>query len=83
MEQKEWIRLISGGFAATTAPFAVHPNDERRALEYLEMAKDAGLTIEDVILHAKIYLDNATGFPANIDDQLARVRSFFEGKLPS
>lgn len=83
MEQKEWIRLISGGFAATTAPFAVHPNDEKRALEYLEKAKDAGLTVEDVILHARSYLDNVTGFPTDIDDQLVRVRSFFQGKLPS
>ena len=43
MNRDEYILLIGGGFAHQTAPFAVHPNDEERANEYLDAARDAGL----------------------------------------
>ncbi|MBC17446.1 MAG: hypothetical protein CL942_14405 [Desulfovibrio sp.] len=77
-----WVKLIGGGFAHQTAPFAVHPLDRSRAKEYLQQAKAHGLTVSDAVAHAKEYLDTAIGWPINEAEELQRVRKFFAGKLP-
>lgn len=78
----DWIRLIGGGFAHMTAPFAVHPNDEKRAKEYLQQAKAHGLTISNAVGHAREYLRTAQGWPTDEAEQIQRVEKFFAGKLP-
>lgn len=83
MERDEWIRLIGGGFAHQTAPFALHAQDEKRANEYLVEAQAAGLTLSDALDHASAYLDNAKGWQAEKKNELMRVRDFFTDKLPS
>lgn len=82
MDAIDWVKLIGGGFAHMTAPFAVHPNDRDRAKEYLRMAKAHGLTVSDAEDHARKYLRTAIGWPTDEADQIARVRKFFSGKLP-
>lgn len=77
----DWRRLIGGGFAFQTAPFAVHPLDRERANEYLKQAKAHGLTVFDAVEHAREYLKNATGWPTNEEEQLQRVEAFFSKKL--
>jgi len=77
----DWIRLVGGGFAHMTAPFAVHPNDRKRANEYLRQAKAHGLTISDVVGHAREYLRTASGWPTDEEKQIQRVEKFFTGKL--
>lgn len=81
-EQIDWVRLIGGGFAFLTAPFAVHPLDRNRAKKYLKKAKAHGLTISDAVAHAKKYLSKAAGWPTDEAEQILRVEKFFEGKLP-
>lgn len=81
-EQADWIKLIGGGFAHMTAPFAVHPLDQQRALKYLDQAKTHGLTVADAVSHARSYLRTASGWPTDEDEQIRRVESFFSGKLP-
>lgn len=80
--QIDWKRLIGGGFAFQTAPFAVHPLDRDRAKEYLKQAKLHGLTVSDAVEHAREYLKSATGWPTNEEEQLQRVKAFFSKKLP-
>jgi len=81
-EQVDWVKLIGGGFAHMTAPFAVHPLDQQRAKKYLEQAKIHGLTVADAISHARAYLRTASGWPTDEGEQMQRVESFFSGKLP-
>lgn len=82
MDSGSWVRLIGGGFAHTTAPFAVHPHDRVRAKEYLAAAKAHGLTVVDAIGHAREYLRTASGWPTDESEQIRRVEQFFLGKLP-
>ena len=81
MNEDSWKRLIGGAFSGMTAPFAVHPNDRARAKKYLKKAKAEGLTVSDAVRQAKLHLENATGWPTDIDKQLAAVRKYFTGKL--
>lgn len=83
MTSIDWIKLIGGGFAHMTAPFAVHPLDKARAKEYLKAAQKHGLTIEDALAHAREYLENANGSPVDIENELLRVRKFIGKKLRS
>lgn len=78
----DWVRLIGGGFAHMTAPFAVHYYDRERAKEYLEAAKAHGLTISDAVGHAREYLRKAIGWPTDESKQIQLVEEFFAGKLP-
>lgn len=79
--EEYWVKLIGGGFAYQTAPFAVHPKDEERAEEYLLQAKRAGISISDTLRFARLYLESAAGWPANLEEELERVEDFFRGKL--
>ena len=78
----DWKRLIGGGFAFQTAPFAVHPLDRDRANEYLKQAKAHGLTVSDAVEHAREYLKSAQGWPTSEEEQIQRVEKFFSKKLP-
>jgi len=82
VSSEEWTRLIGGGFAYLTAPFAVHPKDRERAIVYLDSAIAHGLTVTDAVEHAREYLRSAQGWPVDIDKQLRLVEQFFTGKLP-
>jgi len=79
----DWVKLIGGGFAHMTAPFAVHAHDQNRAKKYLDQAKAHGLTISDAVAHAKEYLSSAVGWPTDEAEQIQRVEKFFAGKLPN
>jgi hypothetical protein len=73
--------LIGGAFAFETAPFAVHPNDERRAYEYLEKAKEIGLTWTDVEADIKAYLKSKNADPTWAVRQLERAEGIFKSRL--
>lgn len=79
-ERSDWIRLVGGGFAHQTAPFAVHAFDERRANKYLYEAEEAGLTLIEALDHASAYLDSAISWPFDKDKELARLRNFYSSK---
>lgn len=44
---QDWKNLIPGAMAGDTAPFGLHPNDEKRAKEAISQAKEANATFED------------------------------------
>ncbi len=81
MNELNWVKLIGGGFCHMTAPFAVHPQDRKRANEYLKLAKKHEITHSDAVEHAREYLSTAKGWPCDVSEQLTRVRTFFAGKL--
>ncbi|WP_319542346.1 hypothetical protein [uncultured Pseudodesulfovibrio sp.] len=78
----DWVNLIGGGFAFQDAPFAAHTKDRERAEEYIELAREHGLTISDAVTHAKKYLSTNRGWPTDEAGQLRRVKEFLAGKLP-
>lgn len=82
MNSEDWVKLIAGGFAHMTAPFAVHPLDRQRARAYLDEAKAHGLTVADAVQHAREYLRSAQGWPTDADKQIQLVEKFVAGELP-
>ena len=76
MEQN-WKELLHGGFAFMTAPFGVHPNDEKRAEEFLEVAKAQGIKLNEVLTEADEYLRNQGCNQDYIEKELDRVRKFY------
>lgn len=68
---------IGGGFAFMEAPFAAHPNDEKRALETLMLMHEAGLTWDAAKPLFEAYV-NAKFAPAYVAEQMTRVRVRFK-----
>lgn len=72
-----WRRLLRGGFAFETAPFAVHPLDRERARLKYHFALRAEASAEDILLEARNYLEDAIGLGGRShDERLIRVRQF-------
>ena len=72
----EWIKLIGGGFAHMSAPFAVHPFDKDRAREYRDQARAAGLQWDDVHGHLDAYATEQGWTAEKRTDEAKRVRKF-------
>lgn len=73
---ENWKDKLRGGFAYMTAPFAVHPNDEERAGAMLDLVKQEGVTLDDVLQEARAYLLEKKVKQEYIEEQLDRVRAF-------
>lgn len=71
-----WREQIPGAFAFQTAPFAVHPLDERRAIKMFHAALRAGATEADIVAEASAYLASQHCPADEIERQIARIRSF-------
>lgn len=63
---------IAGGFAGGDAPFAVHPNDEKRARETVRLMEVDGLSRSEMVDAFRAYI--AVHCPRSIEKQMARVR---------
>ncbi len=64
---------IGGGFAFMGAPFASHPNDERRARETIELMVGANLTRNEMRALFRAYVDKEGGSLEAKERQMARV----------
>ncbi len=69
---------VGGAFAFMTAPFAVHPNDRKRAEEYRDAATAAGLQWPDIEADIREYLATHKVTPDFMDEQVSRARKFFK-----
>ena len=78
MNEEEWIKLIGGGFAFMSAPFAVHPMDAERAREYRQQAKMHGLEWGDIQRHLSAYMDQKSFTVEAKAKELERARKFFK-----
>lgn len=65
--------LVGGAFAYMEAPFAVHPNDSARALEWLKALIEEGKTWADAEQQIKDYF-NAKGMPMRAVEECKRAK---------
>ncbi len=77
----DWVRLIGGGFAHMSAPFAIHPLDRTRAKEYRNTLIAAGLGWAEVRAHFEAYADDKGWGSSKRSEELERVRKFMRGKV--
>lgn len=63
---QSWQQLLGGGFAGMDAPFAVHPNDARRALKMYIAAMLEKVALEDIKDAAAEYLKEHSWKPYTI-----------------
>ncbi len=75
---EEWRRLLKGGFAFETAPFAVHPLDHRRAERMVFVAARAGALRSDILDAATVHLRGEGIREADLEIHLARVQQFLD-----
>lgn len=68
-----WQKQIPGCFAGMTAPFAQHPNDERRALELLRTMQEEGVTWAEAEAAIRDYLTGQNVTVAELSKQMQRV----------
>jgi hypothetical protein len=73
MKRPEEDYKVGGGFAFMEAPFASHPNDERRARETIVMMVQDELSRDEMISLFRKYIDAHFG-PDNRERQLAKVK---------
>ncbi len=59
---KTWQQQVPGCFAGITAPFAMHPNDKKRAMEILEKMQAQGVTWPEAEVGIRAYLAPLEGF---------------------
>ncbi|WP_168453774.1 hypothetical protein [Sphingopyxis microcysteis] len=75
---EEWRRLLKGGFAFETAPFAVHPKDSRRAERMFFVAARAGADKSDILCAAADHLRDHGVNENGLTIQLAGVERFLD-----
>lgn len=73
---RDWKTLLPGAFAFETAPFAVHPLDNRRAMSMFHTALRAGDDEVEIVEEARRYLLQKGCTGDHIADQVERIRSF-------
>lgn len=80
----DWRRLIKGGFAFDSAPFAGHPLDRRRAENALALAFAQGISPEEILGEAHEHLLTVYSQSSNaaIAEQLDRVKALIKAKQP-
>jgi hypothetical protein len=73
----DWQTQLKGAFAFQAAPFAVHPNDERRAIAAISNAIRSGASKADIELEIREYLTTHCCTQEFILYQISLFRSFF------
>jgi len=74
--QGNWKSRIPGCFAAMTAPFGVHPHDERRAEKMFHLAMREGATIDQIVREATRWLKGQGVASEAIAREVNRIRRF-------
>ncbi|MER9475080.1 hypothetical protein [Mesorhizobium sp. M0520] len=73
----DWRRQLKGAFAFDSAPFAVHPNDERRALTAISNAIRSGASKIEIEREIEKYFQDRTTGQEFILYQIYLFRSYF------
>ena len=71
-----WEKKLPGCFAGMNAPFGVHPNDHKRAVDMLRLALREGATFDAVIREAKRWLRQQNVTKEGIESQAELIRRF-------
>lgn len=72
----DWMKLVAGGFANRSAPFAVHPLDRDRARFYRDAVRTAGLDWRAVERQVSAYADSQGWTDDKRAQEMMRVRKF-------
>jgi hypothetical protein len=78
MTQSDETYRIGGGFAFLNAPFASHPNDERRGRETIAAMRADGLNRDQVRGLFRSYIEKQDRRPDARERQMARVEECLE-----
>lgn len=70
---KTWQEQIPGCFAGMTAPFAVHPNDEKRARAMMETMQEQGVSWSEAEAAIRDYLTAQNITQDEMHKQMQRV----------
>jgi hypothetical protein len=73
MNESDTTYKIGGGFAFLNAPFASHPNDERRARETIQAMRADGLNREQICALFRAYIEKQDRRPDARERQMARI----------
>jgi hypothetical protein len=73
----DWRRQLKGAFAFDSAPFAVHPNDERRAIAAISSAIRSGASKIEIEQEIRAYFESRSARAEFISYQLKLFRSYF------
>lgn len=70
---KTWQEQIPGCFAGMTAPFAMHPNDEKRALAMMTTMQEQGVSWSEAEAAIQDYLTAQNVTQDEMRKQMQRV----------
>ncbi len=70
---KTWQEQIPGCFAGMTAPFAMHPNDEKRARAMMETMQEQGVSWSEAEAAIRDYLTAQNITQDEMRKQMQRV----------
>ncbi|MCZ8545322.1 hypothetical protein OOJ09_14105 [Mesorhizobium qingshengii] len=73
----DWRRQLKGAFAFDSAPFAVHPNDERRARTAISNAIRSGASKTEIEREIEKYFQDRKSAQEFIKYQIGLFRSYF------
>ena len=79
---KTWQEKIPGGFAAMTAPFALHPNDKKRAFAMLGSMIEERVTWPEAETAIRDYLTERNVIHGELNKQMKRVEEKLKPWLP-
>jgi len=69
---RTWQQQIPGRFAGMTAPVAMHPKDEKRAMEMLEEMQTQGVKSSEAVAKIRAYLIKQKATPEEMTKQMLR-----------
>ncbi len=70
---KTWQEQIPGSFAGMTAPFAMHPNDEKRARAMMDTMQEQGVSWSEAETAIRDYLTAQNVTQDEMRKQMQRV----------
>jgi hypothetical protein len=76
MKPKDCKLLLAGSFAGMTAPFAVHPSDNKRARQMFHAAFNVGVSLNDIESDARTFLMSQACSEGFINAQIQRIRQY-------
>ena len=80
---REWKRLLAGGFAFQTAPFTAHPLDAKRARKMFFASIRADASIDDIKNEASAYLTKLNYSANAAKAEVSEVERFVRGIKPT
>ena len=79
-ETIDWLKLFAGACAGMSAPFAVHPLDQKRAKVYRDTLEAEGLSFDDAKTHFDNYANKQGWTNEMLDEQYNYFSKYMKRK---